>query len=264
MPDTTYRVVTQGVAPDHDIDVVAQALAARFELPSAKWQAVLEAPSFVLKRGLSLVAAVELDRALARAGCVSAVEADGAAPGGRSLPAPQQLRALLQAPLRRWRAASPRRKALAALVAAGALGGSLALVVAAGSNAPARAPAAAAPAQAAQAAPAAAPAAATLIGAWSCRSHGPNGFYIRQQYVFRGDGTFADRQNAVQFAGRYRRRGDALVLTVSRARRGATTFAPNLVIDARYRLLAGGGMTLETAVRGSGRKLASSCARPAQ
>lgn len=253
----SYRVVTLGVATDNNIAEVARTLAARSDLSAEKWRAVLEAPRFVLKRGLDLLAAVKLDRALSRAGCLSTVEADRPESRNGLLLRVSSVRMLLRAQLKRWRR-TQRKVLYAALVVACALGSSAALVIARRSESPTRPM----PTQRARLTPAAPLSAqAMLVGAWSCRSYGPNGFFIQRSYLFRADGSYEDAENGISFAGRYYRNGNVLVLAVQRARDGATTFAPNMTIDASYDLLADGRMKLTTQVSGTDRKLANICTR---
>lgn len=293
---TTYRVVTKGVSAGRSIAEVAGALSARFRIPADKVGAALRAPRFVLKQGLNLVDAAKYDRVLREAGCRVVVEPEdgpGSRPAPRSIPsgaaatvsaadtassdtgalsaawhsARAWTRRLFRVRVRQgsdaWSAATPRQKAFAILLAAnGVVIVAVAVLVLLPRPAarPATPPASVERAQAR----ATVTTPATLVGTWNCSAEQSNGFAIRNSYVFRGDGTFEDQGAEVDFEGVYRNKRGRIVMTVRRARTGATTMAPNLVIDGTVTMLSASSMKLETTVRGSGERKTATCSRIAE
>jgi len=71
---TSYRVVIKGVDPNHSVAGVAAALAPAFKVPKEQMIAFLQAPQFVVKRGLDLSSAARYEDALGKGGCVCLVE----------------------------------------------------------------------------------------------------------------------------------------------------------------------------------------------
>ena len=73
---TSYRVVIRGVDLEHSVGNVAAALAPKFKTTKERMISILQAPQFIVKKGIDLASAARFEGVLKKAGCVCVVEPD--------------------------------------------------------------------------------------------------------------------------------------------------------------------------------------------